>query len=1024
MRRHLFLGLFLGVSTVVWAAPSAPSDEAATCHRAWNTVLDSVPAHPLSADALECLVEAQVRAGTSDRCAAVLAVAEANAAAPVGLYALDAWYDDCGATAGEAAIYPLMQAHADDALGARLLERATRDAGGFERLLKAPDTLRALEGTRLMGAITARVYAIQASTAGGGDEAQAAVAWDRAHPFDFSRWPEQREVKFAALVTLLERSGLPVFQNYFATLARLRGDAATQAEPMIQEALGTASLWQHRQDDAALRDALGKSSSATDRPFLALQLLGIGVEQKNPDYVHMAVSTLDDLAPSKEAPLRALNVLAAARLYLHRGFANYPGGDFGTLMRVEAERMTGRVMDEVRRVVAEHPEKAPLSGLEAWLDASASKFGQEARFLAESECLRVLVEQWPDAADHGRWSTRLGKIETGVWRNASAEAALARARWTHEPDATKRRAGMLEEARALYLAEDIKAARALIQRALLGARELNIRDEAQVLEILCEFRLGDVEEAKVLINDFANRRRDSKWYPMVYLLRAYLMTIWGDFGQAMQTCEKLQGVGLGETEQRKVRELMKDLSVILARPPETPPTPELQALPNVIMISLDTTRPDRLGCYGHTAARTPNIDKLAAMGTVFERAYSTSSWTKPSHASVFTGRYPLAHGAQGYDDMIAPRAPMLAEALKALGYRTMATVSAPPLNSLYGFDRGFDYYDDHTYELDRMCDQFLRGNQGPVKIHSGSTSSLIMLSAMLAYNRMVQPDRPFLYFINYFDAHHNYLPVAPFNAVSRKAYYGNEWGVVDGLVKGAVPVDTTARTIDRDRLLSLYDDEIAAIDKEVGTWIYRAEMQQQMHNTYFVIFADHGEEFMEHGSLTHGHSLYEEVLRVPFILCGPGVPKGLRVDTPVSLVDVMPTLLTLLGQPVPEGLDGENLVPLLQGQPLAPRPLFAALALDAFEGYAVIDGVEKLHADTREKVYKIYDLLKDPTEQQDLAPLRPERLFQLTDLMVRHQDAQRQQALNLDAGAKVTPESLPTLEALTEQFRAMGYLGN
>jgi arylsulfatase A-like enzyme len=120
--------------------------------------------------------------------------------------------------------------------------------------------------------------------------------------------------------------------------------------------------------------------------------------------------------------------------------------------------------------------------------------------------------------------------------------------------------------------------------------------------------------------------------------------------------------------------------------------------------------------------------------------------------------------------------------------------------------------------------------------------------------------------------------------------------------------------VDRARLLSLYDDEIASVDAQVWTWLYRTRAEGHFANTIFVLFGDHGEEFLEHGKLAHGNGLNEEVLRVPLIICGPGVPKGKRVAAPVSLVDIVPTVYALLGEPVPEGLDGIDLGPLMRGE--------------------------------------------------------------------------------------------------------------
>jgi len=1045
MRTTIYAMLGWALLTCAGTAHADESaDPMATCKAEWVTVLQSLPAHPLAPQALECFVDAKIKAGAADRCAALMAIAEAEPDSDLGLYAIDAWYPACGVGLDQAQKSALMSAHADTRLATHLCELLGSEYSNIDDYIKSlglefDDLEEGMNHGEVLPVKLLSLLLRWASKSDGTDVAfLKSLLLIEYLPRDFASSSTHRARLFPMLTANLETYHLPAFAHYFESLTRTNNESAEYALPFLQAVplnalLGAIKegrspiepIWTGRNDSAALQTAINSTVAPESKAFIALQLLAVAFRERNVEVIANLLTSLEAVRPALDATsIPPLHVIAATRTYLHDASTHAPGDALGTLLRESADRYTKDMMAEVQKVAASDAEKTLSSGFRAWLIATAAQLQREARFLAEAECLRLLLDKAPKDDEAAAWSARLGKIESGVWRNSAAEAALLRTQWTRETDETKRNAGMLAEARALYRADSVKEARTLIQRALLGAPDTQVREDAQILEILCEFKLGDVEEAKVLINDFISRNPDSPLLPQVNLLRAYMMTIWGDFGEAMMTCERLEGLPLDHEQQRKTRELMKDLAEIVARPVEPELDEVAKAQPKIILISLDTTRPDRLGCYGNTAARTPAIDRLAAMGTVFERAYSTSSWTKPAHASVFTGRYPLAHGAQGYDDMIAPRAAMLPEIVQALGYRTMAAVSAPPLNSLYGFDRGFDYYDDFTYEFDRVCNLFDYGNAGEVKIHSGATSGIIMHSAMLAYNRIAKPDRPLFFFINYFDAHHNYQPIAPYNEATRNSYYGNQWGMIDGWVQGAQPVDTAQHPVDRARLLALYDDEIASIDRQVYTWHYRVEMEKKVDNTYFVIFGDHGDEFMEHGSLTHGHSLYEEVLRVPFIICGPGVPKGARINTPVSLVDIMPTLLALLGQPVPDDLDGQNLVPLMQGTAQAPRPIYASLNLQAFEGYAVIEGDEKFIANTRDKVYALYDLGDDPGEKKDLAPLRPERLQYFSDLMVRHQDAQRQKGLSLDAGALVTQDSLPTMDALMEQFRAMGYIGN
>lgn len=992
----------------------------------WHAVESSLPAHPLAMQALEQRVQEQLAAGATDRCTALLATMEACPSEDYALFAFDTWYDECGMLEDPADLLALLVLHADTRVGKRMADRLV-DSGRFDwNMLLAS----------LPASATAQYSAdrLVLSRYTGLESADAVRTWLQTQAA-FTRDATGGTGPLLTLPLLGQMLGdaaLPAFQTYCQSMAASDPAATafttaglrTLLRPFGEDAhvVESAPARDVCTDSGLLRAALSARPLAPDlQSFLALQLLGAGVRDRDAGMVGEALTAIDRVvsAPETDGVFR-LHLAATARAYLHASYLTLPGDALGQQVRAAADRYTAVLVTALRGL-----NLATTPGLRPWLETAILTLQREQRYLAATEGLRMLLAAFPDSDAAGAWRARLGGMVAGAWRDYPEEAALLRTIWTRDTDTAKRDTGVLAEARALYLGDRFNEALDLLQRRGISVGDPAAREEAQVLEILCEFRTGNVEEAKVKINGFLDRGKHSSWVPYVNTLRAYLMLLWGDYAEALHTCERLQGLPLDATQQRKLREMVQDLTALVARaaaPP--PPAPVAPSLPNVILISLDTVRRDRLGCYGNQDAHTPNLDRLAAMGTVFTQAYSPSSWTKPAHASLFTGRYPVSHGAQGYTDIIAPRATTLPESLQALGYHTLATVSAPPLNSLYGFDRGFDAYDDYTYELDRMCNLFLRGNAGEVKIHSGDTASLITTAAMLSWSRRQQPDRPYFYFVNYFDAHHNYLPVGPFNAKSRTGYYGDFWGMVDGWVDGANPVDITRHRVDRERLLSLYDDEIAAVDKQVAVWTMRAEKTNQLDKTFFVVFGDHGEEFMEHASLTHGHGLYEEVLQVPFILCGPGVPKGKRIDTPVSLVDVLPTLLALVGQPVPEGLDGVNLVPLLRNRPIPTRPIFASLHLEAFEGYAVRLGDEKLILNTRDQVAMLYDLAKDPMEQTDLAKERPERVQALQQLIVRHEDAQRQKGLSLDAGATVTQESLPTLEALMEQLRAMGYLGN
>lgn len=988
MRTHQVVAITALLSVLpLLHASAAPTEAVQARVSAWEAVLQSLPAHPLASQALDDIVAAY----GGERCAALAALTREYADEDLGVFAAEQLHRGC------TEIAPRLAAELSNTrAGARLAALGGTTQADLASRAGMTTALAELEAKIDAGAnedaLSECLRLGDAALALGGGVSD--------------RWCR-------ALALLPERTGLGVLTDFTRALLDMPGDERSIALAYLTRLLKAGAAIPQPTDLPAVLGAMQGSTPAA--AFAALQALGLcGVAHEGKNFA-TAISFL--AAYRAEDPWDTRYTLAIARGHAHALFTAAKSGPWGRATREAADRLT--------QVLVEQLEDAPEeSGAYAsFAERCAGQYKSEFRFLGEARTLRLLLASAHEEEKADTWRKRLAEIESGVWRNHAEAARLTRARWAgHEQDRAVLDA-VMQEVRYLYLADDIRAAKALLQRMALAAPDESIRNDARMYEILCEFRYGDVERAKVLINDLMQNHYDSPWFFNAMLLRAYLLYIWGDEKEAAKACQQLAGVTLDAERGRKARELASDLTEMAARA-QLPRAAPRSGAPNIVLISLDTTRADRLGCYGNSAARTPNLDELASLGTVFEHAYSTSSWTKPAHASVFTGRYPKAHGAENYDDQIAPQAGVVPEWLRDAGYQTMGIVSAPPLNSIFGFGRGFDIYDDHFYELDRVCDLFLRGGGGAVKIHNGATATLVTHAAMLMYNRRVKGEQPWFFFVNYFDAHHNYLPVFPHNQRDREAYFGSEWGVIDPYAGGEKPRDPTAANLDLDRLLALYDDEIANVDAQVGTWIYRARAAGKFDNTIFVIFGDHGEEFLEHGNLAHGNGLANEVLHVPFILCGPGVPKGKRISAPVSLVDIAPTLMALAGEKAPEGLDGVDLGPVIRGDaPMPERPLIASLNLPAFQGYTVLRGDDKAVVDTKGKHYSLFDLAVDPDEQDDLATRAGTRLNELVSIGARKQDELRQTGLSLGSGVPVSRDGLPTMGALVEQLKAMGYLG-
>jgi choline-sulfatase len=290
-------------------------------------------------------------------------------------------------------------------------------------------------------------------------------------------------------------------------------------------------------------------------------------------------------------------------------------------------------------------------------------------------------------------------------------------------------------------------------------------------------------------------------------------------------------------------------------------TPKSAPRPTVVLITLDTTRADRLGCYGRAGAGTPNLDRLAASGVRFDDAWSPAPITLPSHLSMMTGCTPVTHGvrdngAARYDGRI----PTLATRFAAKGYRTVAVVSAAVLDSVWGANSGFALYDE---KFDGKAE----------RAGAATTARALELLGPTA--------EPLFLWVHYYDPHWKYEPPPPF--------------------AGRYPTDP-------------YQGEIASVDFEVGRLL--AGFEKAGRKPIVIVAGDHGESLGEHGERTHGIFTYRSTLRVPFLIAGPGIPGGRVVHEAVSLVDLAPTVAEIAGLPKASLEDGVSLAgAVLRGAP-------------------------------------------------------------------------------------------------------------
>lgn len=367
------------------------------------------------------------------------------------------------------------------------------------------------------------------------------------------------------------------------------------------------------------------------------------------------------------------------------------------------------------------------------------------------------------------------------------------------------------------------------------------------------------------------------------------------------------------------------------------------APPNLILISVDTLRRDHLTCYGYGRGTTPRIDRIAARGVLFENCSSVSSWTLPSHASMLTGLYPAFHGLQNDGEKLPTSVGTLAESLRGAGYFTLAVISHVYVSSEFGLDRGFDRFEDSLIE---------RGAENP-------TADRVVDKAIGMFAQL--EEEPYFAFLHFFDPHWDYTPPRPYDKKFTDPRYR---GPIDGTLDSMMPYlagENPMPAEDLRQAIALYDGEIAFVDAQIGRLLDWLRKRGRMENTVVALTADHGEEFLDHGRLGHGKSLFAEQIRVPLLIAGGGrFKKGTRRTDLVSLIDIAPTLLELAGAAPPEGLQG---ISLLREDRPEERVLFGESIRFGNEMRTALDGRSKVIRYYQGDGVHYYDIEKDPHER-------------------------------------------------------------
>ena len=325
-------------------------------------------------------------------------------------------------------------------------------------------------------------------------------------------------------------------------------------------------------------------------------------------------------------------------------------------------------------------------------------------------------------------------------------------------------------------------------------------------------------------------------------------------------------------------------------------------IPNVLVLLVDALRADHVSSYGYLRTTSPNIDWIAGQGVLFENAYSTSSWTQPSHASLLTGRYTYEHGAELYRRLDGTY-PTIGEVLQSHGYRTGAfSANYRVFTRRLGFGRGFHHFEDYYRSIGNVAVNTVYGRLVEVYVlhrvlgvegETGRRWADDMNGALL---RWIDRDRgkPFFAFVNYFDVHDPYVPPQPYRGTFSSlpdpgGLINSYWGT-DGIYVPMTPDQLQGEVDAYDGAISYVDYHIERLMQELGT-------RGLAGNTILVVTSDHGESFGEHGLLQHTNSLYREVVHVPLIIWWPGhVPQSVRVAEPVSNAALPSTVLALIGK--------------------------------------------------------------------------------------------------------------------------------
>ncbi len=427
---------------------------------------------------------------------------------------------------------------------------------------------------------------------------------------------------------------------------------------------------------------------------------------------------------------------------------------------------------------------------------------------------------------------------------------------------------------------------------------------------------------------------------------------------------------------------------------------------NLILILVDTLRADHLGYQGYSHATSPRLDSLAEDSVVFLRHTGHASRTGPSVATLFTGLHSRSHGVVNPLSHFDAKGTLdashltLAEILSEEGYRCAGFTANPNVSERFGFSQGFEFY------------QLLGWQKAEVLNRAA-------LAWIEGWTAEAEPRSPFCLYLHYVDPHSPYEAPAPFvKKFASPDYRGPITGShsqLDEMVAGRLELSDG----DLAQLRALYDAEIRYLDSQIGALLLALEVEELLDESLVVFVADHGEEFLDHDSVLHGYTLYEEQLRIPLMIRHPELPAR-RISRLSRQVDVLPTLLELLGIAIPEPLQGESLATLMKAEQSPDvgdeAPVFAEASLRAVRTVALDSysrgGWKLIETRVPEARRQLFNLRDDPQERHDRFASEPEVAERMSAELKRFRDA-----LPVGRG-----EAVPLSEAEIRELQSLGYL--